>query len=83
METTGKLMGITMDFRTRKLNVTFQIDTEPVEELNELQKCGFLDIVAKKHRKRRSLDANSYFHALVGKIADKMDISPSTLRAIR
>lgn len=82
METTGRLTGVTVDFMTRKLNVTFQIDTEPIDDLNELQKLESLDIVAKKHRKKRSLDSNSYFHLLVGKIADNMGISKTRCKNI-
>lgn len=79
METTGKLTGVTVDFMTRKLNVTFQIDSQPIDDLNELQKCDFLDIVAKKHRKKRSLDANALLWVCLGKIAvalkrDKWDV---------
>ena len=55
MQTTGRLTGVTMDFMTRKLNVTFQIDTEPVDDLNELQSLESLDITVKKHQKKRSL----------------------------
>ena len=47
METTGRLTGVTVDIMTRKLNVTFQIDTQPIDDLNELQKLESLDIVAK------------------------------------
>ena len=79
METTGKLTGVTVDFMTRKLNVTFQIDSQPIDALNELQKCDFLDIVAKKHRKKRSLDANALLWVCLDKIAvalktDKWDV---------
>ena len=74
METTGKLTGVTVDFMTRKLNVTFQIDSQPIDALNELQKCDFLDIVAKKHRKKRSLDANAYFWALCDRLSEKLNI---------
>ena len=82
METTGKLTGITVDLVTRKLNVTFRIDTQPIDELNKLQKLESLDIVAKKHREKRSLDANAYFHVLVGKIADVMSISKTRCKNI-
>jgi hypothetical protein len=34
-----------------------------------------LDIKAVKHRKKRSLDANAYFHVLVGKLADALRTS--------
>lgn len=82
METTGVLTEVTMDIMTRKLNVTFQIDTQPIDDLNELALLDSLDIVAKKHRKKRSLDANAYFHVLVGKIADKMNISKTRCKNI-
>jgi hypothetical protein len=75
METTGKLINITRDFMTNKLNVTFQISTEPIDELNTLATLDAIDITAKEHKKKRSLDANAYFHVLVGKIADKVGVS--------
>ena len=75
MDTTGKLVSITRDFCNRKLNVTFQIDTEPIDDLNDLAKLDVIDIIAKKHREKRSLDSNAYFHVLVGKIADQIGIS--------
>ena len=71
METTGRLVSVTRDIVSGKLNVAFQIDTEPVDELNSFSGIEKLDIKAGKHRKRRSLDANSYFHVLLGKIAEK------------
>ena len=82
METIGKLVNITRDFVTGKLNVTFQISTEPIDELNTLASLDEVDIIAKKHRKKRSLDANAYFHVLVGKIADKLCISKARCKNI-
>lgn len=82
MESTGKLVNITRDFMSGKLNITFQINNEPIEELNNLASINEVDIVAKKHRKKRSLDANSYFHVLVGKIADKLGISKDRCKNI-
>lgn len=82
METTGKLVNITRDLISGKLNITFQIDTEPVEELNALAFVEILDIIVKKHRKKRSLDANAYFHVIVGKIADKLGISKTRCKNI-
>lgn len=82
METTGRLTSVTKDILSGKLNVTFQIDTEPVEELNVLGKMEQIDIKADKHRKRRSLDANAYFHVLCGKIAEKMIVSKARMKNI-
>ena len=82
METTGKLVSVTRDIVSGKLNIAFQIDTAPVEELNSLAQLESLDIKAAKHRKKRSLDANSYFHVIVGKLADKLTISKAKCKNI-
>ena len=77
METVGRLVNITRDFMTGKLNVTFQLNTEPVDELNEFAKLDAIDIIAKKHRKKRSLDANAYAWVLMTKIANHKDVRSS------
>ena len=82
MDTTGKLIGVTRDIISKKLNITFQIDTEPVEELNALGQLEEIDIKAEKHKKKRSLDANAYFHVLVGKLAEKVVISKAKAKNI-
>ena len=82
MDTAGRLIKITRDIMSGRLNVTFQIENEPIEELNELSKLDKLDITAKKHRKKRSLDANAYFHVLCGKIADRICISKTRCKNI-
>ena len=41
----------------------------------ELKDVELLDIRIKKYRRRRSLDANAYFHVLVDKLADRLGIS--------
>lgn len=51
--------------------VTFEVDA--LDELRGLE--GELEIKASRIRNKRSLNANAYFHVLVGKIADKMRIS--------
>ena len=50
-----------------KYIITFEMDDEPF--LDDLQ--GDLDIEAKVHKEKRSLNANSYFHVLATKIAGK------------
>lgn len=74
MVTTGKLTGVTVDVFNRKLNVTFQIDTEPVDDLNELAKLDKIEITAKKHKEKRSLDANAYFWVLCDRLSQKLNI---------
>ena len=77
METTGKLINVTRDILNGKLNVTLQISTEPIDELNTLALLDELDIEVKKHRKKRSLDANAYAWILMTKIANHSDIRSS------
>jgi hypothetical protein len=54
-----------------KFRVTFEVDS--VDELNGIS--GMVQIAIKRITKHRSLNANAYFHVLVGKIADKLHIS--------
>lgn len=76
MDSKGKLFSVTKDILSRKLIVAFQIETEPIDELNNLQGMD-LSIKVSKYRQKRSLDANAYFHVLVGKLADVLGISKS------
>lgn len=70
MQTTGKIKDISKDWQSEKLIISFLIDSLP-SDLEELTGGGALDITAKRHRERRSLNANAYFHVLANKIATK------------
>lgn len=72
MDTTGRLVNVTRDILSGKLNITFQIDSEPIGELNDLAKLDKLNIVAKLFRKKRSLDANGMLWACLSDIAKVM-----------
>lgn len=64
----GKIKDMSMTLSGR-LAVTIEtVDGTVAEELSELSKAEKLDIDIKKHREKRSLDANSYYWLLVGKI---------------
>ena len=73
METTGRVENITKDWKSDKLIISFLVDSIPAD-LEDLQNKN-LDVVAKPHRDKRSLNANAYFHALSGKIAEKLGTS--------
>jgi hypothetical protein len=73
METTGRIDGITKDWKSDKLIISFLVDSIPTD-LEDLQNKN-LDVVAKPHRDKRSLNANAYFHVLSGKIAEKLGTS--------
>lgn len=61
-----------------KFRVTFEVDSD--NELNGIN--GLLDITVKKITRHRSLNANKYFHVLVGKIAEAMIISKARAKNI-
>ena len=75
MEFTGTLKDISLDWNTKQYQITFTVNEETaLEQADTLKDCK-LSIKAEKHREKRSLNANSYFHVLVGKLADSMRIS--------
>ena len=62
---------------TRTMNgqyvISVQVEGDPRELCDKL-KDAQIDIEIKKHRQRRSLDANSYAWVLIGKIAEVMHV---------
>ena len=74
MEIIGEFESIAIDYKTGDTIVSFRTHRKPadVAEQAESIKCKPLTISAQIKRNKRSLDANAYFHLLVGKIADAM-----------
>ena len=72
----GKILEIIQTF-DGKYRVIFETDC--IDELNGLD--GMIQISAKKVTHKRSLNANAYFHVLVGKIADAQKPPISKARA--
>jgi hypothetical protein len=68
----GEIIDISVDYKTKKTKVNLLVEIEP-SKLEELQN-QLLDIDIKKHREKRSLDANAYFWVLVSKIQDELNI---------
>ena len=66
----GKIVDIVRTFEG-KFRVTFEGDA--IDELNGIE--GMVRILIKRITQKRSLTANAYFHVLVGKIAEKNNIS--------
>ena len=77
MELTGKAVGASLDFDTKHFRITFEVNENDVvkNEYDKLKGYEKLKIKAVRYTQRRSLDANAYFHVLVGKIADVLTIS--------
>lgn len=68
METKGRLHSISRGFENNKLLVTFELDFLSPEGVSEITGKD-LRIKIKKWVKRRSLNANRYFHVLNDEIA--------------
>lgn len=67
MKLTAKIkdIGFTLN---GKLSITLETSGTDANEVTELSKLEKLDVEIKKHREKRSLDANAYYWLLVGKI---------------
>lgn len=72
METTGRITDISVDYKTKKPKVVLELQTciEDCEKLKDME----LSVEMKKHRKKRSLNANNYLWKLCSKLSDKMSI---------
>ena len=84
MELTGKAVGASLDFDTNRFRITFEVNESDIvkNEYDKLKCCDKLKIKAVRYTQRRSLDANAYFHVLVGKIADVLTISKAKAKNV-
>ena len=84
MELTGKAVGVSLDFGTNHFCITFEVNESDVvkREYDKLKQYDKLKIKAVRYTQRRSLDANAYFHVLVGKIADVLTISKAKAKNV-
>lgn len=82
MQLKAKFEAISIDFKSGRTVLTFSTDKKPQDVAQEVEKIKDkeLDLEAKVHRERRSLDANAYFHVLVGKIADALRDSKASVK---
>lgn len=71
---TGTVKNVSLDFLTNEVIVTLRVNGKSsAAALSDLIGVD-ADIEIKKHREKRSLDANAYLWVLIGKIADKLTI---------
>ena len=69
MECTGKLKSVSKNWISRKWEVTFEINEDITASIDKIRD-KLLNLTAKIHRERRSLDANAYAWVLMQKIAE-------------
>lgn len=70
MDFTGHFDSLMVDFSAGKQKAILTLNEDARQTFENLKGCEKISIVIKKYRKKRSLDANAYFHVLVGKMAD-------------
>lgn len=71
MESKGRLTDVSRDFQTGKFRLTFTVDRNISEDVNDLQ--GDLRIKAVRWRENRSKDANALLWHCIGQIAAELD----------
>lgn len=69
MDYTGTFDGLAVDFATNKQKATLTLNEDARQAFENLRGKQ-ISVRIKAYKKKRSLDANAYFHVLVGKIAD-------------
>lgn len=60
---------------TKKQSISVEVNEDARDAFQELKDCEKLDIQIKKHREKRSLDANAYYWVLITKFAKKLELS--------
>jgi hypothetical protein len=71
MNFTGLIKGISRDWRTNQLNITFTVNEEAVmNSIDKLKDCEKLSVTAVKFHKKRSIDANGLLWVCLGQIAE-------------
>lgn len=79
MKSVGTIEDISIDYKTQKPKILLVLnERECLSSLEELKEDK-LSIEIKKHKNRRSLDANAYMWVLISKIEEKMNISKDVI----
>lgn len=81
----SRLKDLTRDLHGHFI-LTVEMDGDPRQMWDELHDCD-VDVTVKKHRNKRSLDANAYAWELIGLIAeavkvDRVDVYKDAIRSI-
>ena len=82
MEVKATLVGVTEDYATGEMQITFSSPQKAqIREFYDKAINGKpLRVKVVKWQDKRSLDANAYFHVLVGKIADVLNLSKAYVK---
>lgn len=75
MEFIGKFRDVSRDLFSGNCQIVFDANDINLEDINAIKDEEQLRITVKKYRRKRSIDANSYYWTLVGKVAEALRIS--------
>ena len=82
MVTEGKIRSISKDIFTNGWLVEYVTTAPPSSWATGITPETELDLDIKQHREKRSLNANNYFYALIGKIATKLGLTNTEVHNI-
>lgn len=80
MDFTGHFDSLMVDLMANKQKVVLTLNEDARQTFESLKDCEKLSITIKRYYQKRSLDANAYFHVLVGKIADTLGNSKPAVK---
>ena len=78
MEAKAELKQVSRDYRTKKFQLTFQIEGDITNALDDITGKP-LRLKAVQWREKRSLDSNAYMWVLTSKIAQKVGSTPEAI----
>lgn len=79
MEFTGRLKGISKDMTTGDFLITVSMKRDILQEYEDLSGKE-VDVKIVKYKKKRSRNANAYFHVLVSEMADVLGTSTAYMK---
>lgn len=78
MNTTGEIKDISVDFQTKKPKITILLNSNEINQVEELKGLK-LNVELKKWIKKRTLDCNAYMWVLIQKIAEKISTEDAVI----
>lgn len=72
---TGRFENLMIDYTGKGQKAVISLNEDARQAFEELKDKDIISVAVRQYKKKRSLNANSYFHVLCGKIADKLGIS--------
>ena len=78
METTGKIVGLDLDFLNHKPKLTIQLNRQDIlttDEFTKLKELDKINVVLEEITQKRGLNANSCLWKLCSQIAEKLGTS--------